>query len=301
MKYALCFSLAIACVLNGARANIDPNDVNFVFYSRDNFNGVKVPHNANPNLPNIHRLFDPSLPTVVLVHGWQDNYEADSNTFVRGSVLSKVNANIIKVNWGPLSNQGYFAARDSVPFVGRIAADLLGRISETFSYSLSDVTLVGFSLGAHVSGNIGKALSGRIGVIVALDPAGPFISSSDINFSVHPSDAQYVQGIHTNAGTLGMSDPVGHSDFYPNGGSRQPGCGIDLLGSCAHNRAWEFFAESVTANRFASSNCASWDVFRNGRCTAGQSTLMGGLATINRSARGSFFLETNNQAPFGRG
>lgn len=87
----------------------------------------------------------------------------------------------------------YFAARDAVPPVGRLGAELLFKISRNSQYSLKNITVVGFSLGAHIAGNIGKNLFGQLGVIVALDPAGPFISSSDLDFSVHPSDAHYVQ------------------------------------------------------------------------------------------------------------
>lgn len=40
-------------------------------------------------------------------------------------------------------------------------------------------------------------------------------------------DAHFVDIIHTTAGYLGIKDPIGHVDFYPNGGvPPQPGCGI---------------------------------------------------------------------------
>lgn len=34
-------------------------------------------------------------------------------------------------------------------------------------------------------------------------------------------DADYTEGIKTNAGTLGFDLPIAHADFYPNGGSSQ--------------------------------------------------------------------------------
>lgn len=77
-----------------------------------------------------------------------------------------------------------------------------------------------------------------------------------------------------------MIDPVGHSDFYPNGGSRQPGCGIDLVGGCAHNRAWEYFAESVTNNRFLARRCSNWANFTAGTCDG--KAFMGGLKQIDK-------------------
>lgn len=39
-----------------------------------------------------------------------------------------------------------------------------------------------------------------------------------------PSDALFVDVIHTGAGILGQWGPNGHADFYVNGGTSQPGC-----------------------------------------------------------------------------
>lgn len=64
-----------------------------------------------------------------------------------------------------------------------------------------------------------------------MDPAFPAISYDDLSQRIDPSDAQYVHIIHTNGGMLGFRKPLGHSDFYPNGGMNQKGCGIDLFGT----------------------------------------------------------------------
>jgi Lipase len=45
------------------------------------------------------------------------------------------------------------------------------------------------------------------------------------------TDAMFVDVIHTCAGLLGYDLPIGHVDFYPNGGDHvQPGCGFDPTG-----------------------------------------------------------------------
>ena len=42
------------------------------------------------------------------------------------------------------------------------------------------------------------------------------------------NDADFVEVVHTNGGTnhstIAIFDPIGHVDFYANGGQHQPGC-----------------------------------------------------------------------------
>lgn len=62
-----------------------------------------------------------------------------------------------------------------------------------------------------------------------MDPAAPGFSVNDTETRLDTTDADFVDIIHTNSGTLlqggeSMIEPIGHADFYPNGGQRQPGC-----------------------------------------------------------------------------
>lgn len=62
-----------------------------------------------------------------------------------------------------------------------------------------------------------------------LDPAEPHFSKTDPIVRLDPTDADFVDVIHTDAGPflsggLGIFEPIGHVDFYPNGGIEQPGC-----------------------------------------------------------------------------
>lgn len=59
----------------------------------------------------------------------------------------------------------------------------------------------------------------------ALDPAGPAFESEGPGKRVDKSDAILVQVIHTCTTIMGIKLAIGTSDFYPNGGAEQPGCG----------------------------------------------------------------------------
>lgn len=53
-----------------------------------------------------------------------------------------------------------------------------------------------------------------------MDPAGPFFESFDARVKLDPSDAKFVDVIHSNGddvitGSFGTRLPCGHVDFYP--------------------------------------------------------------------------------------
>jgi hypothetical protein len=59
---------------------------------------------------------------------------------------------------------------------------------------------------------------------------------NDTDARLDTTDAEFVDIIHTNGGTLihdqqGFLSPIGHVDFYPNGGQFQPGCTANRMES----------------------------------------------------------------------
>ena len=135
---------------------------------------------------------------------------------------------MIVVDWSKAANTwNYISARYQMHGVAEIVAQFLDFLHVSYPQAniWKTLTLVGFSLGAHCAGVAGKNVRyGRISVIYGLDAAGPLFSLSSPSERLDKSDAQYVEVIHTSAGSLGFLDPIGHADFFVNGGMNQPGC-----------------------------------------------------------------------------
>ncbi|MXQ82046.1 hypothetical protein E5288_WYG012500 [Bos mutus] len=62
---------------------------------------------------------------------------------------------------------------------------------------LNFLTIYSVSLGAHISGFVGKIFHGRVGRITGLDPAGPQFSGKPSTGRLDYTDADFVDVIHT--------------------------------------------------------------------------------------------------------
>lgn len=71
-----------------------------------------------------------------------------------------------------------------------------------FGLDPADVHIIGHSLGAHTAGYAGQNIPG-LGRITGLDPAGPYFQGMSTNVRLDPSDASFVDVIHTDVSTLG--------------------------------------------------------------------------------------------------
>lgn len=126
------------------------------------------------------------------------------------------------------------------------------------------------------------------------DPAHPaFEDTTRSDNILDPTDAKFVDIIHTNAGVIGHTANLGHADFWPNNGrATQPGCDIlsDFFGACSHGRSYRYFAESLQAkDGFPSLQCNNWEDYLAGKCK-GEAVVMGEAAPV--TARGAYFLKT---------
>ncbi|XP_063825823.1 pancreatic lipase-related protein 2-like [Ostrinia nubilalis] len=246
-------------------------------------NNVNSVHNSN---------YRNTRGLVVIVHGWNGNANAPVNIMVRDAFLAVADVNVIVVDWNALANQGYSTAAAGVPNVGQHIGNFLVWLINNAGGNFNNVHLVGFSLGAHAVGNAGRQTGGRPSRVTGLDPAG-YRWHNNAN-RLQPNAGRYVEAIHTEGAVLGINDPSGHADFYPNGGRRQPGCGGDI--NCSHGRAYQFFASSVRQNRFVGRRCVN--IWEAQLATCNGAALNMGNALINKSGTGLYSLITGSTWPF---
>lgn len=134
--------------------------------------------------------------------------------------------NVIMVDWQEIaSSWWYFDSAYSTQLVGRSVAQLIDYMIHKMKADRNLMHVIGNSLGAHVAGFAGAYVeSGKIARVTGLDPAGPYFNEKPAEMRLDPTDAQFVDVIHTALGTYGHVQELGHLDFYPNGGIKQPGC-----------------------------------------------------------------------------
>ncbi|XP_073973303.1 pancreatic triacylglycerol lipase-like isoform X2 [Rhodnius prolixus] len=269
------------------------------------------------------KAFNMSAPTKVIVHGFGSSC---SNIWVyemRSALMSIEDCNVLCVDWeSGATFPNYVRAAANTRLVGRQLSLLLGNMSDKLGLDLSTVHLIGFSLGAHAAAFAGAELQ-QVHRITGLDPAGPLFESQDPKDRLDSTDAKFVDVIHSNGealilGGLGSWQPMGHVDFYPNGGRMQKGCTNLFLGAfsdiiwsgaalearslCNHRRAYKFFTDSVSPRcQFPAVPCHSYDSFLTGECfpcPPGKVCPNMGYYAEATKARGSLYLVTRDEEPF---
>ncbi|KAM7341893.1 inactive pancreatic lipase-related protein 1 isoform 2-T2 [Cochliomyia hominivorax] len=287
------------------------DDIKFMLYTRKNpfkFRYLYLSDEKRLRKSN----FNFNYPLAIYLHGFSESAtgEKQSSQEVKDAFLKSGNYNVILIDWSAMTAvPWYTSAVDNLPIAARYIARFIRFLLQQ-GYQVPKIHLIGFSLGAEVAGFVGKQLQ-EWGIflprITGLDPALPLFEDGSSNRRLSPKDAQFVDIIHTDGGILGNPEAMGHADFYPNGGhALQPGCARQEIAnnrwlgilSCSHQRAWEYFIESIRRPyAFPANRCEPSKLF--GTCRDGNGKAFMGMGADKR-LRGKFFLDTNDEPPYGR-
>lgn len=187
--YTIDPSWAVLTVPNPPSDSVNDDDPDYTWVKDAQGNITRVPNNQVPNTPTpffsakddvrfelftpsnpteAHLLlldnsttvenshFNPEYPTRILVHGWNSEGLLTPRFAEAYLVIGKHKVNFIALNWQKGSDTlDYFAARNRVKEVAKHLANFIDFLAEKHKLKFKDLTIVGHSLGAHISG-IGK-------------------------------------------------------------------------------------------------------------------------------------------------
>ncbi|KAI1304198.1 Pancreatic triacylglycerol lipase [Halotydeus destructor] len=308
-----CFTGSDSAVSGSKNYPQNPEKVitKFILYTRDSSEGQELSYKDVSSLARVS-----NQPLGVVVHGWGGPNYRETN--LKATMLEVV-PQVIWVDWKKATSiMFYFRSVINTQLVGRQLAVLLEQLRVHRGVSMDSVHLVGFSLGAHVSGYAGRWLQSQynqtIGRISALDAASPmFELASGVKTDHHVSknDAIFVDAIHTSGSPkilkirlsqLGSRTPFAHVDFYPNGGKDQPQCKgrfWDL--TCNHFAAIDYFAFSILHEghcSYSAVECPTFMAAELGQCSDSLGVSAMGYFAKDQSERGMFYLKTAPKQPF---
>ncbi|CAF1315271.1 unnamed protein product [Adineta ricciae] len=238
--------------------------------------------------------FDRTKPIKLIIHGFTDQSSSAWVVNMTQELLKQEDMNVITVDWSGGNQFPYGQAVANTVIVAAVIRQLLQAMVNAGAKP-QQMHLIGHSLGAHVSSYVGRDFH-NLGRISGLDPAGPEFYNSLISDRLDPSDAIFVDVIHTDGAPrvqsgFGHLDALGHVDFYPNGGSAQPTCGSNtgdvLLQSawnlistfnignaassmaCNHMSAVYYYTDSINSHSPAFAYpCSDYKSFERGLCTS---------------------------------
>ncbi|XP_048126212.1 LOW QUALITY PROTEIN: pancreatic triacylglycerol lipase-like [Alosa alosa] len=276
--------------------------------------------------------YSPSRKSRFIIHGYISKGNQNWPSDMCKLILQVEDVNCISVDWTVGGRSQYPQAANNIRVVGAQVADMMSVMKSSFQQSAGEMHVIGHSLGAHAAAEAGRRTKG-LGRITGLDPAEPYFQGCPAQVRLDPAtsaDAKFVDVIHSDASPFGstlgfgMSQTVGHVDFYPNGGEQMPGCpqnaavenvdpnniweGTRFFVACNHQRSYQYYSDSIlNRSGFTGYPCNDFSTFESGSCfpcSEGECPVMGHFADTFKIPDGvskmRYFMSTGKSAPFVR-
>lgn len=269
-----------------------------------------------------------SRPTKFLIHGFLDSTNKPWWIDLKNAMLEVEDVNIIMTDWSGGNGFPYEKAASNTQVVGAEVALFIKYLIDTHGSNAADFHVIGHSLGGQTAGYVGERVPG-LGRITGLDPAGPYFENTDPRVRLDPTDAAFVDVIHTDGSHnlllgLGTLQRMGHVDFFPNGGYDQPKCpktsgklmhlilqlgamnveGFMATSLCSHMAAVHFFTDTIRNQcPYVAYSCSNFDDFNAGKCQLQcdgkqrQCNRMGYWTSASQG-RGDLYLKTQDASAF---
>ncbi|KAL9929608.1 pancreatic lipase-related protein 2 isoform 2-T2 [Glossina fuscipes fuscipes] len=241
--------------------------------------------------------FNPRHPTKIIIHGFGGGRNLSPSPDLRQAYFTIGDHNIIIVDYSTAVREPCLSQMEWAPRFGGLCISQLIKYLARHPRGVQpiDLHLIGYSVGAHIAGLVANYLrpdGAKMGRITALDPTIFFYAGSNNSKDLDPSDANFVDVLHTGAGILGQWHTSGHADFYVNG---------ETL-ACDHTKVTPYFIESITTKKgFYAGPCPNLFTYLIGWCEPKDSeyVLMG--EHVSHKARGTYYVTTNAKPPYARG
>ena len=158
-----------------------------------------------------------------IIHGWTEDRFRGWVIQMKNAILSVESTNVIVVDWSGGAKQEYEQAIANTEIAGVDVAILINSYVSKGILSTNNIHIIGHSLGSHVAGFAGSRTYTKVSRITGLDPAGPYFDGMSSIVRLDPTDALFVDIIHTDAQNLnpflpgaGIESSCGHVDFWVN-------------------------------------------------------------------------------------
>ncbi|XP_064538382.1 vitellogenin-1 [Drosophila montana] len=242
-------------------------------------------------------------PTVIFITGWGSSIDRSNSGPVAKAYACRNDSNFVVLDAANFITTLYSWSALNTEAIGLYVAQALLQLDR--EYVETSVHVIGHSLGAQIAGSTGrnyKLLTGGslLTRVTGLDPANPCFYDGNELPGVRSGDARYVDTILSNPGIAGTADSTGDGSFFVQGLAHlNSGCsGVNAV-SCSHQRAVDYYVESVYPNNtanFLGRRCANYvDLWTGRSCSSTNPAIMGFAAT----ALGTFYVDANAAEPYG--